>query len=143
VRNWAAKKGALRVASGTGGNFGKTDHNDRTFQGLDRPVYVPGIARLERLSTMGTFTQVAVNDYSLGNFEYLSRSMAWLFCDGVCLRLIEGLDLLKHRQPSAWALPAYDPTTGKKRWRNSMPKRHPPLHVNTDGGKDVSVNQIG
>jgi tetratricopeptide (TPR) repeat protein len=27
---------------------------------------------------------------------------------------LEGLDLLKRHQPSAWALPVYDPTTGKK-----------------------------
>jgi hypothetical protein len=27
---------------------------------------------------------------------------------------MDGLDLLKRHQPSAWALPAYDLTTGKK-----------------------------
>ena len=31
---------------------------------------------------------------------------------------LEGLDLLKRRQPSAWALPAYDPATGKKTMAN-------------------------
>ncbi|MBA4379665.1 MAG: hypothetical protein C0393_03085, partial [Anaerolinea sp.] len=27
---------------------------------------------------------------------------------------LDGLDLLKRHQPSAWALPAYDPATGRK-----------------------------
>ena len=33
---------------------------------------------------------------------------------------VEGLDLLKRHQPSAWALPAYDLATGKKTIVNSM-----------------------
>ena len=66
---------------------GFAPHNDRPLRRLDRLAHVPGVARLERLTTMRTFTQVALDDYALGVLKYSSRSMAGLFRHGVCLRL--------------------------------------------------------
>lgn len=43
---------------------GFAPHNDRPLQRLDRLAHVPGVARLERLATMRTFTQIALDDYA-------------------------------------------------------------------------------
>jgi hypothetical protein len=66
--------------------FAIVRHKERPAQGLDGFPYVPGLARLKPLTTMRTFSQLALDDYALGFLKYSSGSMAGRFCHGVCLR---------------------------------------------------------